>query len=189
MMCSINIFDYLNFKYIMLIRDSYTHIFTYLNYGSAYKTVITVCKEWGKIIADLYPCADTDFSNHLLTLMKLFPEYGWDECLLLSNPSMNWEYIFAMPEYPDKWENICRNPSITWENILTIPNYEKYWEQFGANRTIPKDILMQKASIVGIYSPLMRAISKNPVILWTDIVNNDYDWCTISVSANPNITW
>ncbi len=98
------------------MQDIYGHIFTYCNYGSAYKVIICVCKDWQQLINDKFPNAIDDFSNHLLTLLKLKPYRDYDWQAISANINMKWSDICAL-DYEWNYGHVTNNPNITMEII------------------------------------------------------------------------
>ncbi len=79
---------YISTLLIMDFQDTRRHIFTYLNYGSAYKNGTLVCKQWYFDLITMYPDADVRFANHLATLLKLLPNKPWVYTHLSRNPNI-----------------------------------------------------------------------------------------------------
>jgi hypothetical protein len=55
-------------------NDILTIIFGFIDKGSDYKAITYVCTRWNNIMRKVQPDADVKLCNHLLTLLKLFPD-------------------------------------------------------------------------------------------------------------------
>jgi hypothetical protein len=107
--------------YPTLISDLFQLIFTYVNEGSNYKKITLVCKEWKKIIENIHPKAKNKMCNHLLTLLKFFPDQDWDYEALSSNPNMTWDFVSNNIDKLWDWYEISKNPRVTtWEIVYSI---------------------------------------------------------------------
>jgi hypothetical protein len=87
------------------------------------------------------------FTNHLLTALKMYPDYNWNYCYLSQNISITWDIVvanprqsnantwsycwlsqnpnFANPTLPWDYNELSRNPAITWDVIIANP--DKPW--------------------------------------------------------------
>ena len=53
-------------------------------------------------------------SNHLLTLIKMFPNKDWDYRYLGKNPNITWEIVVGNSQIKWCYYYLTRNPNITW---------------------------------------------------------------------------
>ena len=89
----------------LLSDDPLTHIFSFVNSGSTFKSVLYTCRRWNILILSVYPNGKIIFANHLRTLLKFLPNKPWDYDWLSGNPSINWEIVRNNPEIP--WNYDC----------------------------------------------------------------------------------
>ena len=73
----------------------------------------------------------TKRSNHLLTLIKMYPIADWNRystsqnpnitiSIVKENPDIQWSYKFLSNNPNITWEIVCDNPQIKWNYILYI---------------------------------------------------------------------
>ena len=80
-------------------------------------------------------------SNHLLTLLKMFPDKPWDCNWLSKNPNITWEYICANPEIEWNYYWLCMNKNITWEIVQAHPNRPWNYKNLSRNSNITWEIV------------------------------------------------
>ena len=68
------------------------NILKFTETGADYKNFCLVSKTWYKTINTIYPKGYA-FTNHILTLLKLFPDDIWSYKNLSRNPNITWEYV------------------------------------------------------------------------------------------------
>ena len=111
-------------------------------------------------------------SNHLLTLLKLFPNAIWHYPSVAKNPNLTWEFVEANPQI--NWYNwLSENPSISSDIVSTNLNKLWYYEFLSRNPSITWELVKANPNKHWDYVRL----SKNPIITWE------------IVEANPHISW
>src|SRR5208337_2362322 len=96
---------------ILLYEDILTLIFSNVTTGSTYKSLVTVCKYWNKIMISKFPKKYLELTNHLLTLLKLFPNKNWDWAWLSGNPNITFEIVKDNPDKNWDWACLSSNPN------------------------------------------------------------------------------
>src|SRR4051812_43828561 len=97
-----------------LVFDNYYEIAKHIENGSDWKNWIFVCKAF----AGMNTQSRIDrYSNHLTTLLKLFPDKSWNWNHMSDNPNITWQIIQDNPTRRWNWSSISRNPSITWQTV------------------------------------------------------------------------
>src|SRR5271170_5711026 len=71
-------------------------VLSHIDCGSDYKSVVRVCKLWRER-AQEWGAAVDKFSNHLQTLIKMYPHWKWDAGDLSCNPNIDWDFIKNHP--------------------------------------------------------------------------------------------
>src|SRR5690348_154197 len=93
----------------ILCPDNYIEISNHINHGSTWKSWILVCKFFSQMNNSERRAR---YSNHLLTLLKLFPDQpGWDWYWISRNPNITWEIVNSHPDWPWSWNGLSRNPN------------------------------------------------------------------------------
>src|SRR5437764_13144771 len=82
--------------------------------GLDYKNIIVVCKDFCGFYKSNHMVYVRKFSNHLLTLLKLFPDKEWRWIDISCNPNITWDIIQDNPDKEWSWYGISHNPNITW---------------------------------------------------------------------------
>src|SRR4051812_17739713 len=73
-----------------LVFDNYFEIAKHIECGSDWKSWILVCKAFaGMNTHDQI----ARYSNHLTTLIKLFPDKPWEWRVISYNPNITWQFI------------------------------------------------------------------------------------------------
>ncbi len=150
-----------------------------------YKQILFTCRRFAQLITTVFPRARIELCNHLLTLIKLFPDAKWSHGCLLMNPNMRWKDILCAGISIDT-NLVLRNRSITWEDSDKLQGLRGNKYSMSINPNITWDIITANPD----YDWNIQAVSKNPNITWEIIAANpDFGWDMISVTINPNITW
>src|SRR5271154_984829 len=108
-----------------LTDDALISVFSHVNAGSTFKSVLTTCKQWNLLILKVYPNGRIIFANHLITLLKLQPDKNWDYTWLSENPSITWQIVKNNPNRNWNYNYLSHIPSITWEIVKANP--DKNW--------------------------------------------------------------
>jgi len=104
---------------IWTISDIVREILAYIDCGSDYKSAIFVCRFWRESAPEWGAAVDK-YSNHLQTLVKMYPNWQWNATELYRNPNADWNFI---RNYCDKVSRFYSakaaelNPRITEEII------------------------------------------------------------------------
>ena len=140
-----------------IYHDCWSEILKHIDDCATYKSAIWTCKRFWKYFEPTHTENVRKYSNHLLTLIKIFPNKKWNWHGISFNPNITWDIIVNNPQYDWDWYWISQNPNITWDIIVNNPKCK--WSWF--------------------------CISQNPNITWDIIVNNpQYDWDFFALSYN-----
>ncbi len=109
-------------EYSALLLDNYVEISKYIDTGSTWKCWILVCRDFAAMnnINQI-----RRFSNHLATLLKLFPNKPWDWSEVSRNPNITYAIVQANLDNSWDWEMLSRNPNIT--PVIVQANLDKPW--------------------------------------------------------------
>lgn len=182
-------------------NDYLSVVFSFINRGSDYKTINYVCKRWYNIMREVQPDADVKLCNHLLTLLKLFPDQEWDWHSLSHNPNMTLNFALShldkmflntiikneltkntitfleiIKENTDPFKkykkDISSHPNITWE-LINNPGYKEIWDWEGisSNPNVTMDIVENNPDLPWIYE---NGLSKNINLTW-DFIMDKFD--------------
>src|SRR5271156_4356772 len=173
----------------MEIPEISFNILKFLMDGSTYKSATLTCKLWHTICSTDLRWMIAKYSNHLWTLIKMYPniaerEYNWDWQGISANPNTTWDLISMSlnATKPWDWSGISRNPNITWEIIsmsLTTNNVNWDWSEISWNPNINWDIVCSRASENWNWN----GISENPNITPEIILGNlDKPWNWYGIS-------
>ena len=96
--------------------------------GSMYKPLTCVNKNFNTILSGcVSKAAINKMTNHLLTLLKLFPNKDWNRNSLSMNPNITWEFVKTNPDKDWNWPELSGNPNITWEIVRDNPDRKWSW--------------------------------------------------------------
>jgi hypothetical protein len=151
-------------------------------------------------------------SNHLWTLIKLFPDAKWDWQLVMvnrnttwdivqtkwsyewvsANPNLKWQTVLDLAHMPWNWRDISANPNISWNDIknnLDLPklhNAETDWDWNELSLKADWQYIANHLDLPWNFAYLSR--SKH--VTW-DIIkaNSSLSWYWPHVCVNPNITF
>lgn len=147
--------------------------------GSDWKSFIFTCK----MFADFNNTSKVDrFSNHLATLVRMFPDANWNWLTMCTNPWMCDSII----------EQIANFGSIELRKETTIGELDGYNIQIltiNNNKTVI-DFTNVSIDLIRKYHPKKKLYGLSRTASWQVIHNNlDLRWMWDQVSVNPNITW
>ena len=112
------------------MNDIWNNIASHISDGITWKSFIFSCK----LFYGFNTQSQIDrFSNHLLTLLKLFPDEEWNWYGISQNPNITWGIVFNNANKPWKWGGISRNPNITWSIITNNANKPWNWDGISMN--------------------------------------------------------
>jgi hypothetical protein len=117
------------------------YFFSFINWGTTFKTILFTCKHWYTLQLKVIPEGKNIFANHLLTLLKLFPDKPWNWYWVSRNPNITWEIISANPDKPWNWNEVSRNPNITCDMICANPDKPWNWSGISSNPNITWEII------------------------------------------------
>ena len=83
-----------------LVNDCFIEISKHIDTGSTWKSWILVCREFASMNSKKQIHR---FSNHITTLLSLYPAKPWDWYGLSCNPNITWDIVQANPEKPWYW--------------------------------------------------------------------------------------
>jgi hypothetical protein len=129
-----------------------------------------VCRDWYQVISRLFSRGGK-FANHLLTLLKLFPNKDWDYWELSSNTCIRWSYIRDNHKKGWNWDAVAKNPGIQWHDIMDDP-------------VLSLVVVLQQKRM-----QFSKCISRNPNITWDNVITSNFKWNYKQLIKNPNITW
>ena len=113
-----------------LLSDNYIEIARWIDTGTAWKQWIGTCRAF----ADMNTNAQVArFSNHLITLLKLYPDHPWNWSRISSNPNITFQIIRDNPDRPWNWNGISSNPSITFQIVRDNPDRPWNWRELSSN--------------------------------------------------------
>ncbi len=162
------------------------NILRYINSGKDYKSVCLVSKQFYNIINKLFPGGDK-FANHLLTLLKLFPDENWDYQRMSKNPNITIEYIKANLYKNWNFKQLTQNSRFTLNDVLNNPEIPWDYNSLQYNPNIPASYeeweYMSNNNFISDYLALIQ----NKSITW-DIIINNLDKFSNYISDSPNIT-
>lgn len=128
------------------------------NFVTNWKSWIFTCKTFAKMNS-LEKIRKR--SNHLLTLLNMYPKAWWDynEGLLM-NPNMTLQYVQDHPDKNWDYEMGLYLPGVTWEDIESNPHLD--WNFDYLSEFVP-----------------LNYVTDHP----------EKDWDYVNMSHNPNLTW
>ena len=112
--------------------DIWNHIIISCDSGKLFKSIQLLSKDHLKL-TKRYPEIKNKLTNHLWTLIMLYPNNDWDWASISSNPNITWENIQTHSDKHRNWYGISRNPNITWEIIQTHPDKPWIWYAISYN--------------------------------------------------------
>jgi len=117
-------------------------IFRLITSAKQYKTLSSLNRLWYTISKNHDYYIDR-FSNHLATLMKLYPGKTWCIYSLSSNPNIDEDFVRKnaniIKRKPGVLNNLSANPAITWDMICSI---DIPWTSISENPNITYDIYL-----------------------------------------------
>lgn len=173
--------DELPFEMICMIAEN-------INTGQDWKSWIFTCKCFSLMNSIIKV---RKYSNHLTTLIKLFPDKPWNYNNLIENPKLNHSCCKKLDDLIDLKSKLKRNPD-TWQayleqhddfDLLNLTNYQDVpWEVF-------KNVLNKHPYSDPRCFFRWTELSKHPSVTWNIIQNNpELPWEETFMVANPNIS-
>ena len=108
--------------------DCWSYIFTFVD-RDTFHSISRVCKKFYQISQK-----DARFTNHLLILLRMFPDKPWNWYGISQNPNITWDIIVANPDKPWNRDGISQNPNITWDIIAANPDKPWNWYVISRNK-------------------------------------------------------
>src|SRR5271165_5817971 len=122
----------------MEISEIALNIFRWIDQGSTYKAVLFTCRNWYDLLAGDHEDRVDKYSNHLLTLIKMYPDKSWNWFEVYRNPNTTLAFakLTNKKSYgPGKdqpitekdildnvgiwdWDILSSHPVITWNFVL-----------------------------------------------------------------------
>jgi len=174
------------------LADLVPRILSFIPDGATYKTATLVCQQWHDICAGELRWMIAAYSNHLLTLIKMFPNADWDWNLVTANPNFTLNMIMNGDKIQWIWECIIWNPNMPWEIIRENLHRFKSWDIYKHDSTFWKNKCQDPHTISWDQNNeiVWDVISKSPNIT-VDIIkdNPDAPWNWRELSSNRNMTW
>ncbi len=167
------------------------NVLKHINTGRDYKAVCLVCKDWFRIIRVIHN-KGKKFTNHIITLVKLFPNWKWNYTNLtdkmcfgymeLSPKKWNWKllamnsrltygYVKAHPEYPWDYKAMCGNQNISWDGIMELCYGRYQYGRLSGRKDIDWDYVADNLDIKWNWHKLSNGVP--PDVL---IDNMDWNW-------------
>lgn len=167
----------------ILPRDCLTEIFRYIDAGSDYKSIVFTCREWCDVMIKIYPNLAQQLTNHLATLVKMFPEKSWNWAVLTMHKQITMEF---MQNTSGRWtfSYIVGNPNVTAkvaEQYLDRANYE--YVQYELPHV--RDIILANPDRSWLWKRVSRKIVFTLELLVAHI-HLPWDW--MELSRNKSIT-
>ncbi len=164
------------------------NILQYTSSGKDYKNACLVSKQFYQIITKLFP-GGNKFVNHLLTLLKLYPDENWDYTELSLNVNISMDYISQHLTKDWNYKVLSANPSIKITDIINYPILQKYPSCLSNNPNITLDFVVSHPKISWDYCKLAKN-ANIPIEYLMNIYRKcpDKFYDLGSISFNPNIT-
>lgn len=173
-------------NYIIIPYDCINIILSMTNNGATYKDLLLTCKYFHRFLEIDGDIWRRKFSNHLLTLIKFWPRFGWIWKYISENINISWEYIQENPHLPWNWDHVIRNPNITLDIVTSTPQIEWKIKLLSGNPNLTIEFIKEHNDINWNWIE----ISSNPGITLDLIEKHDYlPWNYKNISKNPNVTW
>ena len=115
-------------------HDCWSEILKYIDDGATYKSAIWTCKRFWKYFESRHIEYVRKYSNHLWTLIKMFPDKKWDWFRISFNPNTTWNIIVNNPQYNWYCPGISTNPNITWDIVVNNPQYNWSFSDLSYNK-------------------------------------------------------
>lgn len=175
--------------------DVWREISTYIHKGS-WKNFILICKySYNMNTEDEIE----NRSNHIWTIITMYPDKTWDWSGVSCNPNITWEIIETNPDAPWDWSCISRNPNITDSIIKNNPDAPWDWEEIECNplisvRRVWVNPCKYKTYMGLSYSPGYYEIRSVPTykygrILPEYVFANHSDMCWDNIKIDPDYPW
>src|SRR5271170_6730019 len=181
---------------ILKIDDIINIIIGFISEGATYKTARLVCRQWQGICdRDHGYCVDR-FSNHLLTLLKLYPNNKWSWTKIMKNKNTTVQYA-TDNLWRDERTSYAYNDNIDPEifisrKFMNARYLFKYnisdwnWVYISSCKNITWDFVISHPELPWDWDHIVY----NPSVSW-DIIKNNQQLFTasgVNISTNPNIT-
>lgn len=142
-----------------------------LVYVGEYKNIRLVCKSWYMIIENMFP-GGGKFINHLMALIKIFPDAEWYNPTLKHNPSLTEEGF--------KIRNI---KTIEYENC-------RYYHHHMHTKEITNEMIANHSNIESLVGFCFAKLSVNTNVCKNfDVVINNIERPWNFESLSKNVTW
>src|SRR5271155_2666855 len=100
---------------VFAITDLLTRILSHIRDGATYKIARLVSSQWCAAATDRID----EFSNHLWTLIDMFPERPWEWRTIISNPNTPIEYIINTNTKPLTFSALILESVINSNDIIS----------------------------------------------------------------------
>jgi hypothetical protein len=112
-----------------------------LGCGRTYKALMFTCKQYSQVGAaePLYTDAKAALSNHLWTLIRMFPDAAWDWDRVAENPNTTWSMIQTDANRLKMYSALSRNPNITPDIVRNNPDIRWNFYYYTGNRNFDLD--------------------------------------------------
>ena len=119
----------------VFVEEILIELFSFVNDGYTYKSVVFTCKKWNSFMKINYPEKRNKVCNHLLTLLQKYPNKPWNWCNLSANPNIT---IDIVEKYSDKWNWywLSLNPNITFDIVDKYLDKPWSWDNLSVNKYI-----------------------------------------------------
>jgi len=182
----------------MLNIDCLHGILRMVDDGRDYKTLLLVCRLFRDFYAQNHMEYVRKFSNHLLTLLKMFPQKDWDWKIMSQNINLTWEYVREHLDYDWDWDELSANPMLTWDIIRDNPDLKWNWRRISKRHDIPAEVIqdcLNKSSCSPDpsekqHSPLDWILrTSNPELAWEKVRPRVITPDNITTTIRHDLTW
>lgn len=108
---------------------------------SQYKAAYAVSKLWNETARRAHPDAHRKFADHLLTLIKLFPDKPWRWAEISYRRNITWDIVTANPDAKWDWHCLSHHPDITWDIVVANSGVIWDWHWVSRNPNITWDVI------------------------------------------------
>ena len=120
----------------------YHHIANYIKDPKTFLSFVLVSRDVHNDCDQIKDRKKKELENHLVRLIKHFPDKPWDWEALSYNRNTTFDMVLAHPELQWNWRGLSRNQNITFDMVLAHPELPWEWYGLSHNRNITFDIVL-----------------------------------------------